>query len=261
MVEIEKLETESFESNKQYLDRIKETLEGVYNPAVIYLGNQKYVVDASSPVFGAVTEIDGELRTFATALDENEKLHHLLTDAASYTINLDDDIPLISKRDTINNDIEQLFLVRGKENFPRDYMHFYRLDSASQNEIELQYDVTQAMNRLNSYLQFLNNHTPNIAILHEYRRILNLIGYRKQQGYVKLESGDGYSKVLLDLKNYYTLLKLKEIPYTELTQYFQSLGLKSRVPEDLISLYTGTSQIANDLETISKTYKNQMLGQ
>lgn len=258
MVDIERINTGSFESYSRFLDGTLRVVDSVIDPCVVKYKGKEYVVSREDCVLAIVEDLGEDLMSYAIGLNEEGELETLVDEYNLYQILLHEEIPIVSKKSLSDKSIEQIFVTHQEDNKPNEYLYYYKMTEDGNAEIQLQYDITRFKDNLELFFNYANSRKADIIFLNHAKRFMKFIEYMKKNGFIKLTGYDEYGKVLIDNPNGYTILRTKSYHEDDIRQMAAMYGLGLSIPKEMMELFSGRSEKANTLQLIAQEYRKNI---
>ena len=249
---IKRLDEESYSSVSSYLNELISISNHLYDPAVIILDGKKYIIDKFAEGYGKgfsiVEELDDSLKTYAIALDPDNKLKIIVTDEYEIELNFEDEDIAIKKVNT-NDLTQEALLTRVYPNGMKAII-YTKADLKNNLAYDLKYDITNNRNTIESQLNWLQYKTPDII---DFMRLKNL-KYKDISTYLKINDEYRRANVRLPILGY-LCIRTNSINKETMSNIVTNYGFKMEVPTELTSIASNTNENIKRLELISNAYE------
>ena len=254
MDNIRKLEEKDYHLYQRLIDQTMDSIEEIINPAIITSNGEDKLI----------CELDGfysiaSLNNNVLIRKEKSGISNVIDDQYHYQMYLDADIPIVSKVNLKTKDMEQLFLSKPNEDDLHPFIHYYQgKRNGEEGELELDYDITNYINRLDQFFNYINNRHPDIALLVLLKKYL-LFKYRSHESYALSEEERQLVRCL-DTK--YGFIRLfgfgKKYSYEDFEEYVKQFGFNFHINHELSEIFMKNNQRINNYSLVLKQYDDYM---
>lgn len=261
MLQIKQITEGEYATYQSYMDSLLNAIDVIINPHMFTIDGVNYAVCKEGPVIAISEKLEDDTHmSYAVLMDETgEKLERLVDEYYLLELFLENDIPVVSRRDLSSMKLEQFFVTWAQENQPHDWLHYYVCNGDESAEMEYQYDITHVKSYLNGYLHYLNSKDPDLITINRMKKVLGILTAKKKDSYLKLADGSGYGKSFFEWGDQVALVRAKTLSFNDVKGIARDLELDTEVPEELMTAFTGTNNKVKTLELIGKEY-NRIIG-
>lgn len=261
-MQIKKIDTESYESIKAYLDLLFPLNHSLLDLSSIEYDGKFYMVSIGEEGLAIVENDKGELNPYLIPYkDEDgnyintEKISSYFSELYKYKYKFDEYSSVVEREDRLSGEREQLVYIPKIENDPNAFIEHIQTFGDLENVARYVYDVTNR-DSLEAGLLYTRYHKPDMLDLKIARYLFDKLFYTKRMVYCKSLKGDYYERPLFKKDNIFIGCLPKMYDVDVLLEEMTKYGVRKEIPSDLNSILSNNSDEVKKLNLISDTFKS-----